>query len=57
MNSFFLQTVDEVETVHAGHVVVDHQTARRAAPVVGKELASRTVRLHIEPEGFEQYPQ
>ena len=48
------QVVDDVETAGAGHVLVDEQTARRAMPFISQELVSRTVGLHIEPEGFEQ---
>jgi hypothetical protein len=53
-SSVFLQTVDNVEAIHAGHVLVDHQTAYGATPVIGKEIGSRIIGLHIVAEGLEQ---
>jgi len=49
-----LQRVDEVQTVHTGHVLVDYQTTRGAAAIIGKEIGSRIIGLHIIAESFEQ---
>jgi hypothetical protein len=53
-DAFFLQAFHNVEAVHTRYVLVDQQTARRAIPIIGKEISSRIVGLHIEPEGLEQ---
>jgi hypothetical protein len=52
-----LHVIDNVEAIHAGHVLINHETASRAAPVIGEKLASRVVRTHIEPEALEQHLQ
>jgi len=50
----FLQPVDDIEAIHMGHVLVDYHTARGAAAIIGKEIGSRIIGLHIVAEGFEQ---
>src|ERR1700756_621324 len=41
--SLLVQTVDDVESIHAGHVLVDYQTVRGTTPIVGKEVGSRII--------------
>ena len=54
LNSLLSQTVDDVQTADAGHVMIDDQAARPAASFIVQKLSSRGVQKHLEPEAFEQ---
>ena len=42
-SSLLLQTGDDVEAIHAGHVLVDYQTACGATAIIGKEIDARII--------------
>ena len=42
-NPLSLQTVNDVEAVHTGRVLVDYQTAGGATAIIGKEIGPRTI--------------